>query len=116
MPIPNAQSAFIPPEKLADYLLNVTHPVGGPKARWFISLGYHPDSPDRLGDDLLEIVRDSSEYVDKVTRFGVKYTVRGQLESPNGSRANVRSVWITETDMPQPRFVTAYPDESPENE
>ncbi len=92
MPIPNAQSAFIPPEKLTAYLLNVTHPVGSPKARWFISLGYHPDSPDQLGNDLLEIVRESPDYVDEVTRFGVKYTVWGQLEPPNGGRADVRSV------------------------
>lgn len=116
MPIPNAQSAFIPPEKLTDYLLNVTHPVGGPKARWFISLGYRRDRPDQLGDDLLEIVRNSSDYLDEVTGFGVKYTVRGQLESPNGGRANVRSVWIAETGIPQPRLVTAYPEEMPENE
>ncbi len=116
VPIPNAQSAFIPPEKLTQYLLNVTHLVGSPKARWFMSLGYHPESPDQLGGDLLEIVRKSSGYVDEVTEFGVKYTVRGWLESPNGSRANVRSVWITETDIPHPRFVTAYPDEKSENE
>jgi hypothetical protein len=116
MPIPNAQSAFIAPEKLTDYLLNVTHPVGGPKARWFISLGYGVDTPEQLAEDLLELVRNSSDYVDEVTGFGVKYTVRGQLESPNGSRATVRSVWIVETDMPQPRLVTAYPDEKPENE
>ncbi|HUT09918.1 MAG TPA: hypothetical protein VMY42_05445 [Thermoguttaceae bacterium] len=116
MPIPNAQSAFIPPEKLTQYLLNVTHPVGSPKARWFMSLGYHPDNPDQLGVDLLDIVRKSSDYVDEVTEFGVKYTVRGRLESPNGSLVHVRSVWITETATPQPRLVTAYPDKEPENE
>lgn len=116
MPIPNAQSAFIPPGKLTQYLLNVTHPVGSSKARWFLSLGYHPDNPDQLGDDLLDIVRNSSDYVDEVTKYGVKYTVRGRLKSLDGRLANVRSVWIAETDTPQPRLVTAYPDEEPGNE
>ena len=116
MPIPNAEFAFIPPEKLSGYLLNLSHPAGGPKARWFISLGYHPDNPDQLETDLLEIVHKSSDYVDEQTRFGVKYMVRGQLQSPGGSLANVRTIWITETNVPQPWLVTAYPDEETENE
>lgn len=116
MPIPDAESAFIPPEKLSNYLLNLTHPVGGPKARWLISLGYHPDNPDQLESDLLEIVRNSSDYVDETTRFGVKYVVFGQLQSPNGNLANVRTVWITETNVQQPRLVTAYLDQNAENE
>ena len=70
MPIPNAETAFIPKEKLSSYLLNSAHPVGGPKARWFISLGYDPSDPDRLEADLLEVVRDSSDYVDEATKFG----------------------------------------------
>lgn len=116
MPIPNAGSALIPPEKLSDYLLNPAHPVGGTKARWFISLGYHPDNPGQLESDLLEIVRSSSDYLDEPTRFGVKYVVRGRIESPSGRRANVRTVWIAETNAPRPRLVTAYPDEETEDE
>jgi len=116
MPIPNAASAFIPPTKLSGCLLNLAHPVGGPKARWFIALDYQPDNPDQLETDLLEIVRNSSDYVDEQTAFGVKYVVRGQVESPTGSLANVCTVWITETNGPQPRLVTVYPDENRINE
>ncbi len=116
MPIPNAESAFIPPKKLTNFLLNLAHPIGGPKARWFISLGYHPEDPDQLETDLLEIVHNSSDYLDERTLFGVKYVVLGQLESPNGSLANVRTVWITEANVPQPRLVTAYPNEKTEHE
>ena len=112
MPIPNAESAFIPPEKLGDYLLNLAHPVGGPKARWFVSIGYHPGNPDQLESDLLEIVRNSVDYVVEETRFGVKYVVSGQLRTPNGNLASVRTVWITESDVPQPRLVTAYPEDT----
>ena len=74
------------------------------------------DNPEELESDLLQIVRDSSDYVDEKTRFGVKYIVSGQLQTPIGGLANVRTVWITETDAPQPRLVTACPDEKTENE
>lgn len=116
MPIPDADAAFIPPKKLSDYLLDPTHPVGGSKARWFISLGYHPDSPDRLATDLLELVRRSSDHVDEQTSHGVKYIVRGQLATPSGRLANVVTVWITDTNVAKPQLITAYPDERSENE
>jgi hypothetical protein len=102
MPIPNAESAFIPAEKLDNYLLNPAHPVGGPEARCFIALGYEIDEPGRLESNLVEVVRTSDDYVVDQTRFGVKYTVRGQIESPNGRRANVRTVWIVEADALSP--------------
>lgn len=116
MTIPNAQSAFVPTDKLGDYLLNVAHPVGGPKARWLMSLGYHPDRPDQLAEDLMELVGTSSDHVDESTRFGVKYIVRGQLDSPSGTRVNVVTVWIVESDSADLRLVTVYPDRRAEDE
>jgi hypothetical protein len=38
MPIPSADCAYIPRGKLAGYLLNAQHPVGGSKANWFLGL------------------------------------------------------------------------------
>lgn len=109
MPIPNAESSFVPSGKLSGYLLNRDHPVGGTKAEWFISHGYDPDTPGQLRSGLLEMVRNSSDYVVKETRFGVKYVVKGRLESPVGHHAVVYTVWITETGSRRPRLVTAYP-------
>ncbi len=40
MPFPDAEYAIISKEKVCEYLLDLTHPVGGPKAVWFLSLGY----------------------------------------------------------------------------
>jgi hypothetical protein len=45
MPIPHADDAVIPAEKLTAYLLNPLHPVGGLKAVWLLSLGYQPVAP-----------------------------------------------------------------------
>ena len=111
MPIPEAESAFVPPEKLSDYLLDLAHPVGGAKARWFLSLGYQTDEPARLARDLLGVVRLSSDFEQEESRFGVKYIVRGQLETPNGGIASVVTVWIAGIAESKPRLVTAYPGE-----
>jgi hypothetical protein len=39
-------STVVEAEKLVDYLLNPSHPVGGPKAKWFMSLGFSHDKPE----------------------------------------------------------------------
>jgi hypothetical protein len=109
MAIPNAELAVAPAEKLTDYLLNLFHPVGGAKARWFVSLGYHPDRPEQLADDLLEVVRRGDTFTTEESPFGVKYNVPGQMVAPSGQSVNVVTVWITEPSDPSPRLVTAYP-------
>jgi hypothetical protein len=72
MPIPNADSAHIPPEKLTDYLLNEHHPVGGSKAKWLRGLGYDSANPTVLEQHLLAIVQGSDEYSETVSPFGTK--------------------------------------------
>src|SRR5437016_5984937 len=109
MPIPNADLAYSPPKKLSEYLLNDAHPVGGDKARWFESLGYRFDDPFRLATDLLAVLRASSDFSVENAPFGIKYEVRGKLNTPSGAMANVITVWIVESGTTQPRLVTAYP-------
>jgi len=41
--------------------------------------------------------------------FGTRYTVEGELATPDGRTPLVRSVWFIEIDEDFPRFVTAYP-------
>jgi hypothetical protein len=109
MPIPNAERAVVPPEKVTDYLLNLLHPVGGSKARWFLSLGYHSSRAERLADDLLEVVRSGETFTTEVSPFGIKYSVSGRMATPSGQSVNVMTVWIKEPSDPNPRLVTAYP-------
>jgi hypothetical protein len=65
MPMPNADYAYVPPEKLTDYLLNEQHPVGGSKANWFCSLGYDPAEPAVPEQHLLKQVQTSEDYAEK---------------------------------------------------
>ena len=110
MPIPNANHAYVPAEKITDYLLNEQHPIGGGKAKWFRSLGY--DAAD-LERDLRKLVNDSDDITRKDSPFGVKYVVSGLVTTPNGQTVNVTTVWIVEPSETNPRLVTAYPGEKP---
>ena len=48
--LPRADRAIIPPEKLTDYLLSTTHPVGSAKARFFRGHGFNDDNPELLAE------------------------------------------------------------------
>lgn len=113
MPIPNGHSAYVPPEKLTDYLLNAQHPVGGSKANWFRWLGYDSANPTVLEHDLLELVRTSESFSERDSPFGTKYAVSGTITTPNGNQVNLTTVWIIESSNDRPRLVTAYPGEKP---
>jgi hypothetical protein len=109
MNLPNHEQAVVPPEKLSDYLLSLSHPVGRSKAVFFRGLGYDENNTGRLAEALLNIahsgdVRDTIE-----TEYGVKYVIPGELTGQAGQMAQVQTVWIVDKGQTAPRFVTAYP-------
>lgn len=108
MPIPNAEHAVITEEKIRDYLLNASHPVGGPKAIWFAAIGYSTENWQDLANDLLQVARISEDFTAKSSPFRVKYEVSGVLGRPRFQPALVQSVWIVE-ENDWPRLLTAYP-------
>jgi len=108
MPFPDAEHAVATEEKVRDYLLNPNHPVGGPKATWFASLGYSIDNWQDLVYDLLRLARTVDDFVAKPSPFGVKYEVLGEIGRPGHRSADVLTVWIVEENT-APRLITAYP-------
>jgi len=109
MKLPNAERAFILPEKLTSYLLSETHPVGKSKARFFRNLGFTPINADVLAAQIIEIARTTDNAVLSSSPHGQKYSLVGTVVSPDGRHALVQTVWIIEADDDRPRFVTAYP-------
>lgn len=107
MPIPNSEHAVVSEEKVREYLLNPNHPVGGPKAVWFESLGYSLDRWEELAADLLQLAR-TADFVAKPSPFGVKYEAAGDIGRPDHRPGTVITVWIVEANN-SPRLVTAYP-------
>jgi hypothetical protein len=108
MPFPDAENAVVSEAKVRDYLLNANHPVGGPKAAWFASIGYTVDNWEDLADDLLRLARTAEDFVSKPSRFGAKYEMSGRIGRPGHRPADVMTVWIVEENG-LPRLVTAYP-------
>ena len=110
MKLPNRERAQVPKRKLTKYLLSLSHPVGGPKARFFRSHGFDDTSVDRLRAELLGVAQRGEVVETEETAHGTKYVIVGSLLAPGGEEISVRTVWIIETPgVSDPRFVTAYP-------
>ncbi len=109
--LPNADRAVVEDGKLAGYLLNVTHPAGGPKARFFLAHGFSSDRPDDLRAVL--IAHGHAHPVERVqlAPHGSRYIVVGPLTLPDGAIRTVRTVWQFDHGMDFPRLLTAHPDE-----
>jgi hypothetical protein len=43
------------------------------------------------------------------SEFGTRYTVEGELITPDGRNPRVRTVWMVEKGSDIPRLITAYP-------
>lgn len=109
MRLPNWERAEILPEKLRDYLLSESHPVGRFKAAFFLRLGYTGGEWQRLEADLRaqHLILDAQESEPNV--YGRKFTITGPLTGPSGRTEPLISVWVIRRAEGVPRFVTAYP-------
>ena len=112
MPIPGALGLSVETRKIADYLLNLDHPDGGPKARYLLGRGFTQTAPDRLRVAIEDAARTQATVSVERNPFGVKYVLQCEIETPSGRRPCVRTVWIDEGDG-LARFVTLAPRERP---
>jgi hypothetical protein len=109
MKVPNANRAIIAADKLAGYLLNLSHKRGGPKARLLLGLGYRSDNPQTLESHLR-----AQHLSNEVTRthenaYGTVYEIEGPIRTPNGKSVRFCSVWQVDTGTDVPRFITMFP-------
>jgi hypothetical protein len=109
MRVPNADHAIIAADKLAGYLLSVSHKRGGSKARLLLTVGYRSDDPHSLESDLraqhlsLDVTRTHAN------AYGVVYEIEGPIKTPGGRSVRFCSVWQVDTGTDVPRFITMYP-------
>ena len=107
--LPNADRAFVAPEKLGGYLLNPDHPAGGPKWRFLERFGFRLDQPNTLASALLGHARGNSVSTQISTLHGEKFEIDGPLVCPDGRLPLVRTVWIIGYGQDSPRFVSMKP-------
>jgi hypothetical protein len=108
MRIPGAERPVVDDAKIRDYLLSPEHPVGGPKARFFKTLGFSRNDWMAV-QQIIAGFAEADAQLGKYTGFGQKYIVEGTIEGPGGRTASVVVVWIVLAAEDFPRFVTAYP-------
>jgi hypothetical protein len=79
------------------------------KAAFFARLGFTVEQWEILAESLRR--HGMTNPVVKTVRsvYGVSYCVEGPIETPGGIRANIRTVWIIEEGVSEPRLITAYP-------
>jgi len=106
MLLPNIEKATINVKKLADYVLNTSHPEGRHKARVFLSaLGVTTADGEWLAKMILAGVRQSEAVLQSSTNWGQIYRV--DLEIDRGQRcAKVRTGWLCTEE--EARLVTCY--------
>jgi hypothetical protein len=75
-----SQPVEISPRKARDYLLNVGHRDGGPKARFFIAKGFSRSPWRTFAKAVARHPIDNPIQETEVTEFGLKVMVRCRLE------------------------------------
>lgn len=110
MNLPNRENAYITLDKLSDYLLLRSHPVGGSKARYLRSAGFNETNLQKLQEGLLNIAQSGEVQNQVSTPYGEKFIMSGQIWAPNGNLIHLKTVWIIDQNQNKPRFVTAYPE------
>jgi hypothetical protein len=109
--LPHAELAQVPPAKLRDYVLNPTHPQGGPKSRVFAAvLGITRADWQYLRQQLLTGVRSAPAQPRGSTPWGDLYEAAFDVTGPDGRVHRVRTGWIVRPDDPRPHLTTAYVD------
>ena len=114
MKLPNIEKALISPEKLRDYLLSPSHPVGQFKAAFFRSFGYTQKEWKQLELDIRTILQNDAEKKDNIP-YGQKFIIRGNITGPSNKVTEIVTVWIILNNEDFPRFITAYPGDKNEN-
>jgi len=106
MLLPNIETATIDPKKLADYVLNASHPEGRHKARVFLSaLGLVAADAEWLSNRVLAGLWQSEAVLQTSTNWGPVYRV--DMDIVRGQRcAKVRTGWLCSTEAA--RLVTCY--------
>ena len=109
MKLPNPDRLRVDREKIIAYLLSPVHPQGGGKADFFVRFGFRVEDWELLAEALR--THGASQQVVKTVEspYGTRYAVEGPLESPDGRRPLVQSVWMIERGRVTARLITAYP-------
>jgi hypothetical protein len=107
--LPNAEHADVSHDKVVNYLLNLLHPDGASKAKFFLACGFVLERWTDLADALRNLAIENEAASETKSEHGRKYVIEGILKTPSGAPVKVREIWIIDAGTIVPRLVTAYP-------
>ncbi len=107
--LPAANFAWVEELKIKSYLLNLNHPKGGSKAKFFLKRGFTAQEWEGFQDAL--IVQGKNNPVVKTTtdEFGTRYVVECNCPTPDKMNPCIRTVWEIRECESKPRLITAHP-------
>ena len=109
MKLPNVEQAYVPPDKITGYLLDVEHENGRGKALFFIHFGLSVAQWEEPTQALIRHANEHEVVKQETTRFGTRYVIEGALQTPSQRAPQARVVWFISKDEQKPRLATAYP-------
>lgn len=104
-----AASATVTEDKIRDYLLNLAHPLGQSKARFFLDRGFTPAVWSAFADALRQQAQANPIATISTEVWGTRYVVDCHCPTPDGQNPCIRTVWQLEPGKPTPRLITAHP-------
>jgi len=108
MRLPNGLDAVVEIEKLRDYCLSRTHPLGRHKARVFeAALGLTSADATFLQQQLRQAAIREPAVPSIADAFGSRFTIEFRLQR-NQKSAYIQSAWIIRAGESIPRFLTCY--------
>ncbi len=108
-----AHAPALPPDsiistsKLMEYLL--TFRARNDKSLWLAKAGYTFSNWEQLARDLRQQVLTQNAELDETNQYGMVYRITAQLVGPNGQYLQVVTIWMTEHETGQTKFITLYP-------
>jgi hypothetical protein len=107
--LPDAHLLRVDDSKVTAYLLNLDHPIGGGKAKFFRSAGFTPENIDEVIDAFRAHAAENkiADVIDGP--HGVKTVIDCFMVTPSGKSYCIRAVWIDHQDGNPPRLATAHP-------
>ncbi len=96
--------------KILEYLLNLEHPRGGPKAKYLMRFGFSRSAPDVLASALVEhAMKNLPGQKVQAGKGPHKIVFEGTVPAPDGRDMPLRTIWIPRDPPPEMRFVSAIP-------
>lgn len=103
-----SEDALIAYEKLTQYLL--TPRKRNDKSQWLAQAGYTLENWSLLEDDLRTQILSLDATPIENTQYGQLYEIKGKLIGPNRKKLSVCTIWMTENETKNTKFITMYPE------